>query len=205
MGGAALKVSGMENSPLVSGAGTAMSLAGGAAGGLMKTATAIKAVTDSDAYKYLQSKGLDPISLAGGMMEKQGGAVGAAGGMLKAAANGDSTFEIAKAGAMGALGPSKTVVGALLGGKKEEEKPKGYFATAIEMAKKGYGLISGKQIEEELAEEEEEKSAMSSALGMAAGVEKGAMSSALGMAAGVQGVQGPAAGTAMKLATTAMG
>lgn len=173
-----LKASGLENSTLVSGAGTAMSLAGGAAGGLMKTASAIKAVTDSDAYKYLQSKGLDPISLAGGIMEKQGGPVGAAGGMLKAAAKGDSTFEIAKAGALGALGPSKTVVGAILGGKKEEEKPKGYYAAAVELAKKGYGLISGKEIEEE----EEEKSAMSSALGLAAGVDGSTAGSAIKLA-----------------------
>ena len=179
----------MENSALVSGAGTAMSLAGGAAGGLMKTAAAIKAVTDSDAYKYLQSKGLDPISLAGGIMENQGGAVGAAGGMLVAAAHGESTFGIAKAGALGALGPSKGVVGTILGGKKEEEKPKSYYETAVEMAKKGYGLISGKQVEEEREEEEE----------------KSRISSALGMAAHAAGVDGSTAGTAMKLATSAMG
>lgn len=181
VGGAAFNASGMRDSKMVAGAntamaagnmamkvgGTAMSVAGVAGSGMSKTASALKAVADSDAYKYLQSKGLDPITLAGNALKNQGGALGAAGGMMVSAANGDSSFQIAKAGVVGSLGPGGAMGAAnsamvMAGLKEAPPPPPTYYERAVNAVKNtaaGYGLISREEIEkeEQKRKEEEEK------------------------------------------------
>lgn len=206
LGNLALNATGMQDSKLVSGAntamavgGTAMHLAAGASSGIMKTASAIKAITDSDAYKYLQSKNIDPISLVGNALANQGGAIGGAAGMMVAASHGESTYGIAKAGMKGALGPLGGVAGiagSMIGLEKKEEPPQGYIARAIAAGKAAYGLINRKELEEELEKDEEKKGMLATAMNLAALAQgggqseeesQGMMSAALNLAAKAAG------------------
>lgn len=129
--------------------------------GLKKAAAALKEVTDSDAYKFLQSQGIDPVALAGTALKNQPGFVGAGAGMMIAAVNGESMNDIAKAGLKGALGPMGGIAGAIITGK-EEDLPQEY-RRALAIGKAGYGLVN----RDGLNGEEDRKSMMQTAMQLA--------------------------------------
>ena len=161
--------------------------------GLKKAAAALKDVTNSPQYKFLQSQGIDPLALASTALKNQPGFVGAGAGMVMAAANGESMNDIAKAGLKGALGPMGGIAGAIISGK-EEDLPQEY-RRALSIGKAGYGLINRQEVEGEDNKQGMMAMAMNLAQlansgGASEEESKGLMSAAMKLAATASGYKG---------------